>query len=134
MQLFQEATQPDLPAASSAAIDVVPVATDVPVDVAPGAPDDTTDVVLIAAAAPVAGTTPDAAEPAAAPAAPVEASPDRSIEAAPGEVRGNAEPAAQDLPETGTGIDPRSSLGIWQLLAMVMAAASGFASWRTRVA
>ena len=99
-------------------------------------PEDSTDVVLIAAAEPVDGTTPGAAEPAAAPAAPAEASPDRSIEAragSGGRVSGNAEPAAQDLPETGTGIDPRSSLGIWQLLAMVMAAASAFASWRTRV-
>ena len=126
MQLFQEATQPDLPAASSAAIDVVPVA-----------PEDTTDVVLIAAAAPVDGTTPGTAEPAAAPAAPAEASPARAIESAPGAVAekgDNAGPAAQDLPETGTGIDPGSPLGISQLLAMVMAAACAFASWRTRMA
>jgi hypothetical protein len=89
--------------------------------------------------------TPGAAAPAAPPAAPPAASgvanPDRSIEAAPAgapeqsgapEQRGTEKSEAKNLPDTGVGLG--SSLGIGQLLAMVMAAASAFASWRTRVA
>ena len=120
MEFFQGAAQPELPVVSSAAIDVLPIETGGPVDV----------------------TTPGAAVPAVAPAAaPGVANPDRSIEAAPAgapeqsgapEQRGNEKPGAENLPDAGVGLG--SSLGIGQLLAMVMAAVSAFASWRTRVA
>ncbi len=123
MDFFQGAAQPELPVASSAAIDVLPIEA-----------GDTVDV-----------TTPGAAVPAAAPAAVPAASgvvnPDRSIEVAPAgapersgapEQPGIENPRAENLPDTGVGLG--SSLGIGQLLAMVMAAASAFASWRTRVA
>jgi len=91
------------------------------------------DVVPVAAADAVDVMTPGAAAPVAIPVAPGEASPDRAIEAAP-ENRADADPATKDLPEAGTGVDLGSSLGISQLLAMVMAAACAFASWRSRVA
>ena len=95
------------------------------------------DVVPVAAADAVDVMTPGAAAPVAIPAASGEVSPDRAIAAAPEgapENRADADPATKDLPEAGTGVDLGSSLGISQLLAMVMAAACAFASWRSRVA
>jgi hypothetical protein len=82
---------------------------------------------------------PGAAVPSTIPAATGDSSPnsDRSIESAPTgvDVGGGSEELAPDaLPSAGTGIDLGSSLGIGQLLAMVMAVASAFAAWRSRVA